>query len=135
MPHFATVFSHSGWPHAHFQRSRSHRHHRVRHPGPRSDAGQAAAQRGLLRHPQPPSARQDGCRVQSLRKHVWTHARHVPGNIRCACLCDYAVCVSFVIFLHMRFLEERTLRSLRKAMSLISSLEFEFELKQSPAAF
>lgn len=85
--HSATLHSRSGRPHAHLQRSRSHRHHRLRHPGPRSDAGQAAAQRGLLRHPQPPSARQDGRRVQSLRKHVWTHARHVPGNIRCVCLC------------------------------------------------
>lgn len=86
-PLWHSSLSCSGRPHAHLQRSRSHRYHRFRHPGPRSDAGQAAAQRGLLRHPQPPRARQDGGRVQSLWQHVWTHARHVPGNIRCACLC------------------------------------------------
>lgn len=82
-PVLASLLSCSGRPHAHLQRSRGDRHHRFWHPGSRSDAGQAAAQRGLLRHPQPPRARQDGGRVQSLRKHVWTHARHVPRNIRC----------------------------------------------------
>lgn len=77
-----SVFSCSGRPHAHLQCSCSHWHHRLWHPRSRSDIGKATAKWSLICHPQPPSARQDGRRVQGLWEHVWTHARHVPWNIR-----------------------------------------------------
>lgn len=89
-----SVFSCSGWSHAHLQCSCSHRHHRVRHPWPRSDVGKATTKWGLICHPQPPGARQDGRRVQGLWEHVWTHARHLPWNIRFVCVC---VCGSYVL--------------------------------------
>ena len=80
------VFACSGWSYAHLQRSRSHRHHRVWHPRPRSDVGTATTERGVVCHPQPSSACQDGCRVQGLWEHVWSHAWHLPRNIRCVFL-------------------------------------------------
>ncbi|XP_036373898.1 selenide, water dikinase 1-like isoform X2 [Megalops cyprinoides] len=63
--------------HAHLQRPCCDRHHRVRDPGPRPEPGPAAEERGVLRHPQPARAGQDGRREQSVREHVRPHAWHL----------------------------------------------------------
>lgn len=80
------VFSCSGQSHAHVQRSRGHWHHGLRHSRPRTDVSKAAAERSLVRHPQPASAGKDGRRVQGLREYVRSYARHLSRNIRCVSL-------------------------------------------------
>ena len=98
-----SVLACSGWSHAHLQRSRSHRHHRVWHPRPRSDVGTATKERGVICHPQPPSACQDGRRVQGLWEHVWSHARHLPRNFRCVFLYSSSSSVYFKCQYKARF--------------------------------
>ncbi|XP_034499725.1 selenide, water dikinase 1 isoform X6 [Ailuropoda melanoleuca] len=68
--------------HAHIQCPRRHGHHGLWNFGSRTEPGQAAEERGVFRDPQPSCPGQDGCCEQGLWKHVWPHARDLPGDIR-----------------------------------------------------
>lgn len=55
---------------AQVQRSRQHRHHRLRPARPRSELGLASKERGVVRDPQPASDSEDGGGRKGVRQHV-----------------------------------------------------------------
>lgn len=77
-------------PDAHIQCPRRHRHHGLRHPGPRPQSGPAAAQRRRFRHPQPAHHRQDGRHQQGLRQPLRPAAGHLIRDVRLGAVCPAA---------------------------------------------